>query len=650
MPVSKLIDATSRAAAITFVALALTIALLLVPRPSVAAPAGAATQPAANAVLASSPRELVLAAPASAKARSAHVDVYGSDRKRVAALTARRVAGRPGALVAAVPRRLAQGVYTVVWRVPSAGRPDASRTSSSAFAINAGGAAAARVEQVKPHDELKALSRALPRWLAFAAIMVFIGALALRLLVTAPATRRLSGDERAVVGAASDRSLLVLAGAAIALFVPATLAELVNDATDEEAGLSFWQSIRPGAVADFLGGSPDGRLWELRLGLTALAALVVVPAAVAALRGGWQHRRRRVAGVMIAGFALGTAELVVRVIPTEAPPSWPRAIFTWVLDWGHMFFASIWIGGLAGLAVLAAFLRVPAERRGAFFSIALRRFSLVATICVGAMILTGLWTAWIHVGPPGLLFTTLYGQTLLVKLVLVLILVGLGAFNQLWLLPRIRAIRAGADGAVTLSGVLRRFRVVVVAEVVVGLLILLVVPFLSGSARRQDFQAKAADLSQTLRAGDASVRLRPSAAQPGVTDYDISAPGATGPVAVRFASPQPGVPETRVLATPRGGDDYRVAGIYTPTVGRWRVAVATGGGAVATFGLGVSATQPELPKPDPPIVRASTWAWGLGELAAVILVLTGAQLMSRRRSRRRTPALEAATATGSAGV
>jgi hypothetical protein len=76
----------------------------------------------------------------------------------------------------------------------------------------------------------------------------------------------------------------------------------------------------------------------------------------------------------------------------------------------------------------------------------LRRFSVVATVCVGVMILTGLWTYWLHVGPPRLLVHTLYGETLLVKLGLVLALLGLGAVNQLWLLPRVQALRAAGAG------------------------------------------------------------------------------------------------------------------------------------------------------------------------------------------------------------
>lgn len=178
--------------------------------------------------------------------------------------------------------------------------------------------------------------------------------------------------------AGADRRLLVLAGAAISLLVPATLAELVNKATDKEAGLSFWQSIRPSAIAEYLTAGPEGALEQLRLLLIALAALVVVPAAAGALRRGRLHRPRLVGRVMVAGLVLASAELIVRAIPAEAPAlGWPREIFTRVLDWGHVYASSIWVGGLVGLAVLGASMRTPAVRRGRFWALALRRFSVI---------------------------------------------------------------------------------------------------------------------------------------------------------------------------------------------------------------------------------------------------------------------------------
>jgi hypothetical protein len=308
-----------------------------------------------------------------------------------------------------------------------------------------------------------------------------------------------------------------------------------------------------------------------------------------------------------------------------------------------MYSAAIWIGGLAGLAVIGASMRAAGVRRERFWGPTLRRFSLIATVCVGAMILSGLWITWLHVGAPRMLVHTLYGETLLVKLSLVLILLGVAGANQLWLLPRIDAMRA-ASGASRSSIVLRHFRKTVAAEAVLGMLILLDVPFLSGSARNLEFQAKAADLTQTHQSGGRAVRLRPSGAQPGMTDYDVWAPGSADRVTIAFSSPKLGVPETEVLATSLGGDHYRVTGLYTSMAGPWRARVATRSGPPATFDLGVVTTAPESQNGPPPVVTGSTWAWGLGELVAVVLLLTGAAYSSRRLTRRRTATVTLATA------
>jgi putative copper export protein len=598
------------------------MALLLTAATAGAAPSQpAASSPPANAVLGAPPQRIVVDSPGGAPGR---VTVYDSDHKTVASVPARPVGG---ALVATLPHLSREtGIYSVVWHA-------GAESGSFAFQVSPGGASPALVQQPQPDNSLTPVKEALPRYFAFAFIFVFIGTLALRFLVTAPTIRRLAGA-RPQLAAAVDRRLLLTAGLTIALFIPATVIELANE----------HQNL-------FVGG--DGTLWIARLVLTAIAALAVIPAALMALLGR-DLPARRVTAVAAIGLAAGIAELLARVIPTETPEEWVREIFTDLLDFGHMTGASVWIGGLVALGVLAATLRLPDAERDGFWAAALRRFSVVATVCVGVMILTGLWTAWIHVGPPRLLFHTLYGETLLVKLILVLILVGLGAVNQLWLLPRVNALRAeGADGS-ALAVTLRHFRGVIAAEAVIGLLIVLVVPFLSGSARKQEFERQAADLTQTAHAGGQEVRLRPSGAEPGPTDYDVWAPGASGGVAVAFSSPRLGVPATEVPATSLGGDHYRVSGLYTPMVGDWRARVLVGGGAAASFPLVVTAKYEEPESPPPPPVKGSTWAWGVAEVIAVLLALVGAGFASTwitrwRRRRRASSAAVEPVAEGGAG-
>jgi copper transport protein len=621
-----------RAALVAALVVAITGMALAAGAASAASPgAGGASYPAAGSALAEQPARIVVPAPEGA--RSGRVTILDSRDKTVATAPA-RVAG--GALVAPLPRLGAdEGAYTVVWRA-------GGEAGSFAYQLDPEGSSPALVQEPQPDDSLNPVEEALPKWIAFAAIMVFIGALALRPLVTGPAIARLAAERRPLLARLTDRRLLFTAAAAIVVFVPATLAELVFETRDEEAGLSFWGAIRPGSIwSEFLSSTPDGHLWLVRLALTALGAIVVLAAAAKALRSGWEPPRR-LGSVFAVGIGAGIGELLARVIPTEAPDEWVREIFTDLLDWGHMTAAAIWIGGLVALAILGLTLRLAAAERDGFWPAALRRFSLVATVCVGAMILTGLWTAWIHVGPPRLLFHTLYGETLLVKLILVLILVGLGALNQLWLLPKVNSLRAeGAEGS-ALAVTLRHFRGVVAVEAVVGLLVLLVVPFLSGSARSQEAARQAADLTQTTTVDGQTVRLRPSGAQPGLTEYDVWVPAGEDRVDVDFSSPDLGVPATEVLATDLGGGHFRATGIYTPIAGDWHVAVTAADTPPAEFDLAVTPKYVEPERPPPPPVRGSTWAWGIAEVLAVLLALGGAGWAGRWITRRRRERVEVA--------
>src|SRR5262249_55189379 len=69
------------------------------------------------------------------------------------------------------------------------------------------------------------------------------------------------------------------------------------------------------------------------------------------------------------------------------------------------------------------------QRRTLLADIA-RRFSVLASLALTVVLVSGLYNAWLRVGTVQALVTTLYGRTLLVKLLLVLPLLILGALNH----------------------------------------------------------------------------------------------------------------------------------------------------------------------------------------------------------------------------
>ncbi len=85
----------------------------------------------------------------------------------------------------------------------------------------------------------------------------------------------------------------------------------------------------------------------------------------------------------------------------------------------HVLFASLWIGGLAGVAWLACRNKANSGRA---YAVALPRFSRLALVCFVAVAASGVLNAYIRIGTLGDLFTTRYGGLVLFKTAALLVL------------------------------------------------------------------------------------------------------------------------------------------------------------------------------------------------------------------------------------
>ncbi len=115
----------------------------------------------------------------------------------------------------------------------------------------------------------------------------------------------------------------------------------------------------------------------------------------------------------------------------------------------HEAAAALWLGTLMVLVI--AFLPValapatPRDRRGPLVAEVVRRFSPLALFSAAAVGLTGLATAWMHLKYLSALWTTAYGQVLILKLVFVAGIVALGAWNWRRALPALGTEKAAID-------------------------------------------------------------------------------------------------------------------------------------------------------------------------------------------------------------
>jgi putative copper export protein len=96
-------------------------------------------------------------------------------------------------------------------------------------------------------------------------------------------------------------------------------------------------------------------------------------------------------------------------------------------------------------------------------------FSRVALVSVAVVVASGLVASWIHVETLSALWTTAYGQVLLVKLVLVAVTLSVGAYNFRKVQPQL------ATGEGTM-----RLRRSAALELSVAFLVLIVTGFLTG--------------------------------------------------------------------------------------------------------------------------------------------------------------------------
>ena len=138
----------------------------------------------------------------------------------------------------------------------------------------------------------------------------------------------------------------------------------------------------------------------------------------------------------------------------------------------HVITAVVWTGGL-----LAVMLLIVADRT--LLADVLPRYSMVATVCVFATAVTGMFNGWFELYlTPGVhwyeaLFTTGYGQILLVKAACVIAAGLVGARVRFTLLPRIRQRQPTAVATLTtvelaIMGVAFGLAVVLIRSPVVG--------------------------------------------------------------------------------------------------------------------------------------------------------------------------------------
>ena len=340
---------------------------------------------------------------------------------------------------------------------------------------------------------LPPLLQMLTVWGYFIGLSAAIGATVTYAAAVRPALR-VPGNERGDVETLRRRTATALAWAGVLLAVGA-YGQLVGRVARSGKGMPYHEAMEPANMWAYLTApaKPGSFASEGSLVLLQNVIILVTVVLLIALFSHRARRRLEVLALIAVPFAL--ASTLIRLIP-PAPFKNTEAMLNKVMDQVHISSGCVWLGGLALLVALAATRRSLSDRAGLLWADMWRRFSFVALVSVGAVMISGLWLTWQQIGSIPQLWTTGNGLVLLVKLIMVLGMITAGAVNEFWLMPRIALAREADPQTSLMHLTLRHFPKIVWAEVGLGVGVLVSITFFNGSAR-----AEAGDAAPPVDAG-----------------------------------------------------------------------------------------------------------------------------------------------------
>ncbi|MFI8182037.1 copper resistance CopC/CopD family protein [Actinacidiphila glaucinigra] len=317
-------------------------------------------------------------------------------------------AGR-GNTTAAVALRpgLGNGTYTVAWKAVSAD----SHPVAGAFTFSIG--APSKTSVALPTQEVGGGAVGtlydIARYAAYLGFALLVGA-AFFIGVCWP-------------DGARTRPMRRLVATGWATMVAATILLLMLRAPYANGG-ALGDAFDLGGVRDVLDTRPGAALLSRLLLLAAGAVFIAV------LFGSWAKREDPVERQDLAwGLAIGGTVVSVGLAATWAMAEHAsvgiQASVAMPVDIVHLLAMAVWLGGLT--ALLAALWGGQRVERAA-----VRRFSKIAFGAVVTLVVTGVYQSWRQLGSWDALVSTGYGQLLLVKVGLVILLVELAWLSRRW--------------------------------------------------------------------------------------------------------------------------------------------------------------------------------------------------------------------------
>ena len=467
---------------------------------------------------------------------------------------------------------LPNGVYTVAWKNVSTVD---GHTTRGTFVFSVGAPISGDLLDVPDQPIVQSPWEPVFKWIVLLTSLSIVGGLAFELLIWKPALST-QHDRPALVGQRrrmESRSLkLILLAAGLCLV--GSLGQLIVQ-TQAVHDISLAEAIG-NPLGSTLSDTDWGGLWLWRTGLLGAVALI---AAVAYLRGrrdvtdGGDRQRTY---LLIGALAIGTGMLLVQSMGSHGAATAGIETPALFSDYLHLLASAFWVGGLVHFALGAPLVvgKLDPEDRRTFFSALTPRFSTLAFLSVGTLIVTGIYSGWAQVTVLAATNTP-YGLTLVSKVALIAPLLALGAINLMWLRPRL----ATDDNAG------RWLKRLVAGEVVLALVVLAAVAMLTSLeparqvASREGIGQEEKQIFQDTAEG-AEIVLEVEPGRVGLNRLLVSLEDRFGSpidnatdVSLGLTYLDADLGEKSVSASPLGGGDYAVDEALLSIAGSWQAEV-----------------------------------------------------------------------------
>ncbi len=348
-------------------------------------------------------------------------------------------------------RPLSPGVYVVIWRAVSAedghasggnfyfrvrfpdgsvpGLPSELPSGPAGFANTSGG------QCLAGSSPLLCLPEVFSEWLVYLATAIWVGGMFWQAYMVERAAQQ--DRSLASVAIATARRFRSLVTGALGVFLIANIGYIIGQSM--LLGGSWASGFSPTLWAGSILHSSFGTFWLLRglIVLLALLLLTLFPEPVVAEEQ-W-HPRQFLNWVRIV---LGLLLLVALAFSGHAAAAQANGTigpFAIPVDWLHLLAMSLWVGGLLfiALVLMPAIWHAESIQRGQALVKLLPRFSIIAIASVFTAAVTGSLNADVQMSSWDQFLGTTYGRTLIVKILLFIVMMGISAYHAFRVRPQL---------------------------------------------------------------------------------------------------------------------------------------------------------------------------------------------------------------------